>query len=65
MRWNGGHLLTSGGTDNFITYTDLRETNCYLNLPHEGYVRDLAWSRDQFTLASAGGDNRAIIWDVR
>ena len=66
LAWNGPNLLTSGGRDRAIVYTDIRsKTEVRLADCHSQEVCGLKWSPDGRQLASGGNDNQVNIWDLR
>lgn len=61
------HLFATGSSDHTIVLSDLRYVSKRLHtlIGHADAVTSLHWSpHDDRVLASAGGDRRAILWDI-
>lgn len=61
------HLFATGSSDNTIVLSDLRYVSKRLHtlIGHADAVTSLHWNpHDDRVLASAGGDRRAILWDI-
>ncbi len=62
--WNKGRFLVSCGHDGRVIVWDTKkrlELVHYVGM-HRGWVLSIAWSKDNYRLATGGGDHKIIVW---
>jgi cell division cycle 20-like protein 1, cofactor of APC complex len=67
QKWQGNHVLATGGKDCNILISDLRSQTPYeVKLKgHKQEICGLDWSINDYMLASGANDNKVIVWDTR